>query len=153
MNDDLARRVARLEDEREVLATLYRYGHTIDARQDDSWLELFTADGVYDIRYEPSAQSSTDRPHRRHVGAAELAEFITTHSRAYAHHHKHLLIEPLIEIDGTDAAVTSYFLRIDGIGGERVIYAFGRYVDRLTKGGDGRWRFASRIVRVESSLS
>src|SRR4051794_17291952 len=107
----LLERVARLEDERDVLSTLYRYGHTIDYGPDDEWVDLFTADGVWDsIPNEalgPEAKRITAR------GTAELRSFIATHTHSPVRWHKHLLIEPVVQLDGDEATVRSYWVRLD----------------------------------------
>src|SRR5439155_20560469 len=72
--DELGRRLARIEDERGVLDTLYRYGHSIDHGPDDEWLDCFTQDGVWDSIPGPEISDRASRITRR--GRAELAAFI-----------------------------------------------------------------------------
>ena len=48
--DGLIARIRALEAERAVLATLYRYGHTIGVGDEDGWLDCFAPDGVFDVR-------------------------------------------------------------------------------------------------------
>src|SRR4051812_40723019 len=107
----LADRVGRLEDERGILATLYRYGHTIDYGPDDDWVDLFTDDGVWDSlpneALGPNAKRITARGHD------ELRAFIATHTHAPVRWHKHFLAEPIIVVEGDEARVSSYFVRID----------------------------------------
>jgi hypothetical protein len=83
-------------------------------------------------------------------GRAELREFISRHSRAPELWHKHLLIEPLITIDGDTATCTAYFAVVMEIDGEPALRVFGRYLDRLVKEADGCWRFGERIAEVEA---
>ena len=143
---DIEARLRVLEDERAILATLYRYGHALDYGAEPDWLDCFTADGVYELHYR---DLTIDRPNR-YAGQAELAGFVRGHSRAPDRYHKHLLVEPLVDVAGDEASATSYFLRVDDSGGERHIYAFGRYLDHLVREADGRWRFAIRIAEIES---
>jgi hypothetical protein len=83
-------------------------------------------------------------------GRDELATFIAGHTRAPAVYHKHLLIEPRITLDGDQAAVDSYFLKVDAQSdGPSQIVAMGRYRDQLVRSSDGRWRFRERLAEVE----
>jgi hypothetical protein len=146
--ESLARRVTELEDERAILGTLYRYGHALDYGAETDWLDCFTDDAGYELRY-PAAVPSNDRARRYH-GRDELAAFVALHTRAPDRFHKHLLIEPIVTINGDRAQAISYFMRVDDADGERIVYAFGRYLDHLVRGPDGRWRFTERIAEIES---
>ena len=48
--------------------------------------------------------------------------------------------------------MTSYFLRVGHRKGERVIMAFGRYIDHLILEADDKWRFKHRTAEIESVL-
>ena len=100
---DLEARLALLEAEQAILKTLYRYGHSIDYGDEEAWVDCFTEDGVFDVRARLSHQ-----PNRLISGRDELRAFIKRHTRAPELWHKHLLIEPLIEVDGDTATVRSY---------------------------------------------
>jgi hypothetical protein len=141
----IEQRLRLLEDERAILATLYRYGHALDYGAEADWLDCFTADAGYELHYRGAGGHPT-----HYQGRAELAAFVHGHSRAPERFHKHLLVEPIVEVTGGEAAATSYFLRVDDRDGERHIYAFGRYLDRLVRGPDRRWRFSRRIAEIES---
>ena len=142
--DDLVKRLELLEDEREILKTLYRYGHYIDYGLEQEWVGLFTEDGIYEIRLRQSGSVI------RKEGSQALAQFIAEHTSAPAKYHKHLLVEPLITLEGKNqATVESYFLRVDEGEGKLYILAFGRYKDRLVK-HNSRWLFKERICEVEA---
>ena len=145
--EGLAQRLRLLEDERGVLATLHRYGHALDYGAEAGWVDCFTADAHYEVR-EPG--NGTAGSVRAYDGRDELAAFAARHTRAPEHFHKHVVVDPVIAVDGDRATAVSYFLRLDHADGERVVYAFGRYRDELVRGEDGRWRFAVRIAEVES---
>jgi hypothetical protein len=145
--DELTRRLAALEAERGVLATLYRYGHALDYGAEADWVDCFAAAAHYEVRERGAGTTDSVRSYD---GRNELAAFAAGHTRAPERFHKHLVADPLIAVDGDRAVVTSYFLRLDDVGGERVVYAFGRYHDELVRCADGRWRFAVRIAEVES---
>jgi len=80
----------------------------------------------------------------------ELAAFVAAHPRAPAALHKHLLINPLIELRGNEARVASYFQLLLDIDGNPETYCFGRYLDRLVRSDGGLWRFTARMAHVQS---
>jgi hypothetical protein len=147
---ELVSRLRALEAERDVLATLYRYGHALDYGAETDWADCFTATAHYEVREPGTAAAPTVRSYD---GRDELAAFAAAHTRAPERFHKHLVADPVIAVDGDRATVVSYFLRLDDVDGERVVYAFGRYLDELVRCADGRWRFAVRIAEVESRRS
>lgn len=167
MNDavdlpNLLRRLSALEAEKNILRTLYRYGHTIDYGDRTGWLDCFTADAAFELKYQ-QADGRAPRTHGegeltdkgfRYSGRKALTSFIETHTSAPQMWHKHLLIEPCITLDpdGRSAGVTSYFLRVDDRSGERIIMAFGRYIDSLVLEADDQWRFKHRTAEIESVL-
>jgi len=142
---DLEARLARLEDERAILQTLHRYGQAIDYGDEEAWVDCFAEDGVFDVRARLPHQ-----PNRVVRGRAALREFITRHTRAPECWHKHLLVEPLLEVDGDLATSASYLVVVMEYLDEPVLRVFGRYRDRLVRCPDGRWRFSERIAEVES---
>lgn len=142
---ELLRRLATLEEERAILQTLYRYGHSIDYGLEQEWVDCFTEDGVFDVRRRVGPASA------RYEGRAALAAFIAQHTRAPGRYHKHMLVEPVIMVSGDQATVQSYFTRLDAThDGRPFIRAFGRYMDRMVKGTDGVWRFKERVAEVEA---
>lgn len=152
---DLSARVRMLEDERKVLDRLYAYGHTLDYGLDAEWLDCFTEDAVYDLRF----RIPTGRPglgegtmHDSGVmyrGRAQLATFVAAHTRAPDRWHKHLSMAPRITIDGDEATCASYFARLDDDDTSPSISSFGRYLDRLVRCSDGAWRFSARVFEIE----
>jgi hypothetical protein len=144
--DDLADRLGRLEDERAVVATLYRYGDTLDYDDREGFLACFTADAEYlvSMRLDPSNGFGF-------FGHEELGGYFDGHTHAPAAFHKHVTTNPLVTVDGRTADVESYFLRVDSPGaGPAVVVATGRYVDRFERGDDGRWRIRARRCEVEN---
>ncbi len=145
MTDELLARVAALEAERDVLRNMYRYGHTIDLGDEDGWVDCFTEDGVFAAR--------SDRPQYppfRVEGRAGIRDFIEHHTRPPGLWHKHLLIEPLIEVDGDRATARSYFVVLVEHDGRPTVRVFGRYDDLLRREADDRWRFAERLATIDS---
>jgi 3-phenylpropionate/cinnamic acid dioxygenase small subunit len=155
--DRLALRLQALEDERDVRATLYRYGHALDYGAEDDWVDCFAVQAHYEVRQRPGETVTGIGPGgagaamlRCYDGRDELATFAARHTRAPERFHKHLLVDPVIAVDGDHATAVSYFVRLDDVDGEPVVYAFGRYRDELVRCGDGQWRFAVRIAEIES---
>ncbi|HTU28311.1 MAG TPA: nuclear transport factor 2 family protein [Solirubrobacteraceae bacterium] len=145
MSDELLARVAALEAERDILRTMYSYGHAIDRGDTQGWIDCFTEDGVF--------AASSERPGYPpfHVeGRAALTDFHEQHTRPPGLWHKHLVIEPLIDVDGEQADVTSYFVVLVEHDGRPTVRVFGRYTDHLRRDPDGRWRFAERRSSIES---
>jgi hypothetical protein len=141
----LSRRVAELNDHQQVLDSMYRYGHAVDYGLNAEWVDCFTADGIFDLRRR--GQDPLE-----FAGTRALSDFVAAHTNSPEFWHKHLLIEPRITIDGDRADVASYFVRIDRSStGTNYIKSFGRYLDRLRRCDDGRWRFEHRIAESESS--
>jgi len=150
--DGLILRLQALEAERGVRATLYRYGHALDYGAEDDWVDCFTAQAHYEVRQRggETVADAGQAPARSYDGRDELAAFAASHTRAPERFHKHLVVDPVIAVDGDRATAVSYFIRLDDVDAEPVVYAFGRYRDELVRCADGRWRFAVRIAAVES---
>jgi hypothetical protein len=141
----LEERLAALEAERAILRTLYAYGHSIDAGDEARWVDCFTADGFF-----AAWVTSPDDPWFRVAGRAELEAFIAEHTRPPDPAHKHLVIEPLIDVDGSNATCISYFAVLMHHDDAPLLRVFGRYHDQLAAEEDGRWRFRERVAEIQS---
>ncbi len=144
--DDLADRLGRLEDERAILATLYRYGASLDHDNREEFLDCFTVDADYlvSMRVDPSKEFGFH-------GHEELGVYFDGHTHAPTAFHKHVTTNPLVALDGHLADVQSYFLRVDSPeSGPAVVLAAGRYIDKFERGGDGHWRIRARRCEVEN---
>jgi hypothetical protein len=150
--EDVFRRLRQLEDERAIFDLLYRYGHAIDYGLEDEWIDCFVQDGIFDRRLRQEGTSTSEwRPlGPRLEGHADLASFVSSHSRAPERFHKHLLLNPRIVIAEDDATVQSYFLFITANEGRCVIGAFGRYLDNVVRSGERTWRLKQRIAEIEA---
>lgn len=133
-----------LLDEQAILRTLHRYCHAMDYGLQAEWLDLFTVDGIFDV-YHPSGQTI-----HRENGREALARYVASYPHPPAAYPKHLVLSPIIDIDGDTARVQSYFvLLVRGKHGDARVGSYGRYTDRLQK-IDGQWRFAERLAEVEA---
>jgi ketosteroid isomerase-like protein len=144
--DDPREQLMMLLDERAIVATLYRYGDALDHGDKEEFLGCFTPDAEYvvSMRIDPAKGFTF-------VGHDELTAYFDGHTHAPAAFHKHVTINPLIAVAGAVADAQSYFLRVDSLAeGPAVVVASGRYIDRLERGGDGRWRIRARRCEVEN---
>ena len=149
MTDTVESRLQLLEDERDVLKTLYAYGSAIDYGLEADFADCWTEDAVLLWGKTPHRQLP-QFPVRRLEGRDAIVEAFRAHTHAPDLFHKHLLYQPTIRIDGDRAFVRSGFGRLDESPEGPVIRSFGRYVDELVRCADGRWRFESREAEVES---
>jgi hypothetical protein len=146
----LEQRVQRLEVEREILRTLYQYGHSHDYGPVEDFLDCFVPDGAWErLRRETPGQRL---PRRAYEGHESLRRYFGSHRHAPDLFYKHLVLEPRITVDGDDAHVVSYFVKIDEHPDGPYLYAFGRYRDHLVRCADARWRFKRRIAESEDVL-
>jgi 3-phenylpropionate/cinnamic acid dioxygenase small subunit len=143
---ELAERVARLEDERAVVTTLYAYGEALDYGDRRLFLDCFTPEAEYAVEMRLGRDGSFS-----YRGHDELAVYFDGHTHAPAAYHKHLTVNPVVVCDGDTATATSYFLRVDAApaSGPAVVLASGRYIDELVRDG-GRWLIRSRRCEVEN---
>jgi ketosteroid isomerase-like protein len=138
--ESLEERVRLLEDERAIVRTLTTYGHGLDYDLEAEFVDCWTEDAVL---HWPGLEPI--------VGRAAIAETFRRHTHAPAYFHKHVMVEPLITIDGDTALVDSMFSRFDAYDDGPGLRSFGRYRDRLVRCPDGRWRFQERHAESESS--
>jgi ketosteroid isomerase-like protein len=143
----LAERVARMEDEREIVATLYTYGRALDYGDRNGFLDCFTPDADYVVEMRIGAEGNF-----RFHGHDELGAYFDGHTHAPDAWHKHVTVNPSVSSSGDTAAATSYFLRVDSApaSGPATVLASGRYTDELVRADDGKWRIRSRRCEVEN---
>ena len=140
MTHDVEARRRRLEDQNEILDTLYQYGHSIDYGWREEWLDCWTEDAV--LRW----------PHATFTGRTEIAGAFDGHSHAPDAYHKHCLVEPRVRCSGDRATVDSYFMRINASAVGPVVRSMGRYRDVLVRCPNGRWRIKERLLERESLI-
>jgi ketosteroid isomerase-like protein len=146
-SDELAERVARLEDERAVVATLYAYGEALDYGDRKLFLDCFTPDADYAVEMRLNREGSFS-----YRGHDELAGYFDGHTHAPTAYHRHVTINPVVVCDADTATATSYFLLVDAAPTSRpaVVLASGRYSDELVRDAGGRWLIRSRRCEVEN---
>jgi hypothetical protein len=137
---ELETRLRLLEDKHAIAERMHTYGHALDYGRRDVWLDCWTADAVLEW------------PHGTFAGVAEIGRAFDEHTHAPDYFHKHVVVDPLIEVVGERARVESYFLRIDESPAGPIVRSMGRYRDQLVRSDDGIWRFSERLTDLESRI-
>jgi 3-phenylpropionate/cinnamic acid dioxygenase small subunit len=135
-----------LLDERAITRTLHRYCHAMDYGLEEEWVDVFTSDAVFDVIMMPAGAGI-----HRENGREELARYIANYPKP-PRYSKHIILDPIIDIDGDQARVESFFLFLAREDDVARLIVFGRYKDSLRK-ADGKWRIAERIAEVETAGS
>lgn len=138
MSLSIEERLRMIEDERAVLHTLYTYGHAIDYGWEEEFVNLWVESGEL---YWPGCGTMK--------GREEIRVAFRAHTHAPEYYHKHMVMSPLIKINGDQALADSMYLRVDAAPDSLRIVAFGRYRDVLSHCDDGSWRFISRRAESE----
>jgi ketosteroid isomerase-like protein len=141
--ESLEARVRQLESERDVVRTLFRYGHGLDYGPEAEFLDVFTEQGRW-MRVEGR------RPARSFDGRRGLAEMFRDHTHAPEFFHKHVVVNPQVDVEGDTATAVSFLLFICDHPEGPYIRAFSRCTDRLVRCEDGRWRIEERRAELES---
>jgi ketosteroid isomerase-like protein len=136
----LEERLGLLEDERDILQTLYRYGHSLDDGREEMFMDCWTPDAVLHWPDRPAI-----------AGEAALREAFRAHSHAPLAWHKHMLFVPQVVVSGDRATVDSMFARLDRYASGPGVRSFGRYRDVLLRCADGRWRLQERVAEREAT--
>jgi uncharacterized protein (TIGR02246 family) len=132
-------------DEASVLFLFSRYCHAMDGDDAAAVLDCFADDGVFAYFAAGAAE-----PHFRLQGSAAIEEWFGQHrARTPLGTQTHVTVNPAIEIRGDTAEAVSTYLSLRAHDGGIAVASTGRYVDRLARGADGRWRFAERVSRGE----
>ncbi len=127
-----------LED-REAIRDLYTlYAITLDSGRYEDWIDCFTDDGTFE-----------SQRFGRHVGREGLCKFVKIYRNSLGGAQaRHVVTGVYFEIDGDRADGSCYFTYYHSKDGRTALAAVGHYEDKLRK-VDGRWRFESRVVRVD----
>lgn len=131
--DDVMQRLRRLEDAQAITQLRARYCQLLDDGRWDDLVELFTEQGEF-------VGLSTAR------GREELRTFFARLQEGALTSWWHFSSNETIELDGDRATGQTWLLQPCVVGGESQLAA-GRYVDTMSRGEDGVWRFVRREVR------
>jgi SnoaL-like domain len=124
-----------MSDRDDICELHARYNHHMDSYDAEAFVELFTADGSWEL--VGGAE--------KHEGHSSLAAFIGgLKAAAGENRFHHCVFNEMIDVDGDRATARSYVMNWLFRSGEPPrLTAFGRYSDELRREG-GRWRFAHR---------
>jgi hypothetical protein len=133
-----------LIDEQAIVRTMHRYCRALDSGLLDEWFDVFTDDAVFDTVL-PDGEVWAHLTTRD-----EFRAFLTAYPRRPAVAPKHVMVDPIVELEGPEATVESAFLFLLQTPGQPPqISAWGRYRDRFRK-VDGCWRICERVATTEA---
>ncbi|MCR5879565.1 nuclear transport factor 2 family protein [Phenylobacterium sp. J367] len=133
-------RLQRLEDQRAVTDCIHSVCHVVDGTDAAAWLDLFTPDGVFTWRANDGAAPALDL----HGHDALGAWFAQHRSNNPAGSQMHIVLHPIVSLDGDAARVRSAYQTLRVADGQIVVASTGRYEDLLVRSPDGVWRLAER---------
>jgi hypothetical protein len=146
--EQLARRVERLEAEREIRELISRYGHYADLGHEDAWVDQWTEDGVYDLISVVRAGAGYEG-RTRWEGRAELHRLIRDPAAHKALEGRSLHIQDMnlvIRTDGDEAIAESYSMTLLREGDDIVLRSAGMIRWALRR-VDGSWRIREKKRR------
>lgn len=150
----LEERVQLLEDEREILHVLSVYGQAIDYGHEELFADLWTDTAVLTYNFEvANTRTGTGLTDVQFEGKQAIVDFFRAHTHAPNQYHKHLLMDPHVELDGDRATAQSYYVRLDEQLVGPQMSSFGRYLDTFVRCPDGRWRLQSRRGEAENRVA
>lgn len=126
-----------------IKQTLAAYCHRVDRGTPAEVAALFAEDAVlrpfYDGRYECRGRAAVEGWYA----------YYETHFKSGVRHLKHMIMSPLIEVDGAQASSVSYLLASAvSIDSGEGFYVTGTYHDELVQRGED-WLFQVRQIDVE----
>ena len=131
-------------DYEEIRQLLARYNFAIDLGDSAGWAACFTDDGAFECSGVPDGSPFGGR----HVGAAALRAYASTHFSMAKGHARHWNWNLEIDGDGEAATMRCYMLALSVGKPPTVAGSTGIYGDRLRK-VDARWLFVERHITVD----
>jgi ketosteroid isomerase-like protein len=142
--DDLERRIQRLEDEREILRVLHRFNRAVDYAGDvPAFGQAFTDDAVVLVT---DAEGNVLQESR---GLEAIQAHQARSEARRTRRPKHVLGEPLVEIDGDHARLETYFVAYEDVGNGPFVSVYGISTSTFVR-RDGEWRMTERRGTTEA---
>lgn len=134
--DEIERRLKVLEHVEEIRKLKVRYCHSVDAYDADTTASFFTEDAIFDVG-----------PRGRCEGRQQVLEFFKG-SRERLPFFVHMVMNPLIEVDGDTAKGSWYLMQASTVGGtNEAVWGSARYDDEYVR-VDGKWMFKNVAVTM-----
>jgi anthranilate 1,2-dioxygenase small subunit len=130
-----------------------RYAHALDADQLEDWPNFFTENGIYRIATAENEARGLPLPILYAEGRAMLRDRVQSlrHANIYEpQRYRHIVSSVLVKaIDRSRVSSESNFLVIRIMeNGETLLFASGRYVDRIVFSGEPQYE--ERVVICDS---
>jgi 3-phenylpropionate/cinnamic acid dioxygenase small subunit len=133
---------------------LARYVQTIDDDRLEAWPDFFIEEGCYRITTAENFERSLPLGMMYATSRAMLRDRVSALRKANvyeAQRYRHVIGSPLIERDAGDVrAATNFMVARIMHTGETMLFATGRYLDRIVIDPDGEARFAEKTVVLDS---
>jgi len=135
---------------------LARYAHAIDDDRLEEWPGFFTEQGIYRIVTAENLERGLPLPLMLAESRAMLSDRVNALRRANvyeAQRYRHAVSSTLIDrIDSARVRATSNFICVRIMqSGESLLFASGRYLDRIFLEGEGGLpQFEERVVVLDS---
>ena len=135
--NDLATRVQKLEDEKEIKRVLVEYGEDLDRRDYHAYAALFAHDGVWTGGFGSfTGPAAIEAMLQKNMGSYEPG-FINKDNF-------HLMTTMVVDVDGDTAKARSRYLFFTRSAEDKPVIALaGRYEDNLVREG-GAWKIKAR---------
>lgn len=132
--EELEEAVRELLDIEEIKRVHAKYAYHVDSQEWDQVVELFTEDAVADWGGSRG----------RFEGKEEIARFFKENVSRSATMLRHMMIQPLIEVEGDRAKARLYLFSVGTYKlpqGDTAMWTQGEYRNELVRQG-GRWRIS-----------
>jgi 3-phenylpropionate/cinnamic acid dioxygenase small subunit len=132
-----------------------RYVHAIDEDRLEQWPEFFAEDGRYRITTAENVERGLPLSLMSATSRAMMRDRVNSLRNANVYEsqrYRHAVGTPLIEpgSDGVVRAVTNFLVARIMHTGETMLFATGRYEDRISLPGDARPHFVEKTVILDS---
>lgn len=135
---DSAARIQHLLDERALTDRIHSVCYAVDGADSAAWLDVFTPQGVFTWRASDDAAPALDLR-----GHEALAAWFSQHrNNNPIGSQMHIVLHPIVSIDGDAAHAKSAYQTLRMADGQIVVASAGRYEDRFVRSADGAWRLA-----------